>query len=220
MARRTPLRSHPLLTAPGNHRQLVTAVHNKPVARIIVTGGDVEMSLYGTMSSATLGESDANLVIEGQVVNLPLDKARVMAGWDEVTGVWRVARIDKFGNLCTKAGAGSTIQLSDAGKHAGDKVTEQSVVTIPLQNSLVYEEVCWLATCFRDTQFRVIHNDDGVEIEKGIILVGPTHYTDANKLGIKFTSGAVGTQELLLKALNLDKISQMSGSLAITENQP
>lgn len=73
-------------------RRILARLHNKPVARIIITGGQVEFSLYGTVVSSFPSDTDAALIEEGQSVDLEIDRALPQGLYDPLTGTWHFAR--------------------------------------------------------------------------------------------------------------------------------
>ena len=119
---------------------------------------------------------------------------------------------------------GDISSLSDHGTHAGDNSAYQDLCTIVLQNDVDYEKLGWVCSCFRDCHFEIVWIDDvgGTPTEEVLadVLCGPGDYTDSNELlEVKFTSGATGTQHLVLRAKNMNAASTMRASLTIEENQ-
>lgn len=116
------------------------------------------------------------------------------------------------------SGSTSVGCLSDDGAIAGT-TSFTTIATIPLTNSKVYKEIGWIVSCFRPAIFEIIHDDDGVENNKGTIR---TDRTDNGELSCaRFTSGATGTQTLLIRGRNLvsDDTSDMSAFLSVNEEQ-
>jgi len=94
-----PLRSHiPVTSGPDFNKILVTHAHDKIVMRVTVVG-TVEFSVYGTVVSNSASDLDSALVQEAQIVQLLLDKAIPIAGYDELNGLWRLLRTDDTGAL-------------------------------------------------------------------------------------------------------------------------
>jgi len=92
--------------------------------------------------------------------------------------------------------------------------------TITLAVSMVYNKLGFLVSCRRDALFQIIWNNGGVETILGEIVVGSGAYTVSSELHcLQFTSGAVGTQELKLKAMNFEALSSLRGSLTVEEVQ-
>ena len=103
--------------------------------------------------------------------------------------------------------------------------TEVLVAKITLTASKVYKGLGWVASCFRDTIFRIVSVDDvgGTPVEDVLvdgILCGPGDFTDSEYLkNMEFTAGSTGVQELQILAVNLNSTSDLRGTLTISEEQ-
>ncbi len=86
------LDSHNLVSAPGTDRILVTRVHNKPIAKVTITGGPVTFGLYITVVASFASDLDSALVNDGQTANLLSDKALVAGTYDAVSGQFKFLR--------------------------------------------------------------------------------------------------------------------------------
>lgn len=101
------LRSHISLSAPlATDKILVSNAHDKVVLEAVITGGNVRFSVYGTIVSSSVSDSDSALVKEGQAVDFNLQKANPIAGVEEDSDTWKFARIDDKGNLHVKTSLG------------------------------------------------------------------------------------------------------------------
>lgn len=131
-------------------------------------------------------------------------------------------RVNANRELVVSSETGLAADLSAAASSiAGSTAAYQAVATITLQVDLVYQKLEYIAACFRDTEFRIVHNDDGTPavIVEGII-VGSGCFTNMMSLiHKKFTAGSTGTQELILQGKNLDTVSDLSGTLTVQEVQ-
>ena len=102
--------------------------------------------------------------------------------------------------------------------------TLAALATITLQASKVYRDLEVWVSCFRDTKYIVEAVDDAgvtdVITQLGIIRTGSGQYTFHGKLDCRqFTSGSTGVQELRIRALNSNALSDISGSIAAIEEQ-
>jgi hypothetical protein len=103
------------------------------------------------------------------------------------------------------------------GENAGS-ATEVLLATIALATSKTYEDIFLQVSCFRDTEFRLTWNNNGVETELAAALVGPGSLTFGQLLeGVEFTSGATGTQQLKIYGQNQNALSTMKATIAVKE---
>lgn len=142
----------------------------------------------------------------------------------DAAGNLQYPRVNAQRELVVSTTSADNACLNASGKVSGNKVTEQVVLTIVLQNSLEYKKIGWIVSNFRQSEYRIVHIDDvgvtDVETELGTILVGPGDITDSGELEcLNFTSGAGGVQELRLVGLNKDAISDLRGTLTVLEQQ-
>lgn len=117
-----------------------------------------------------------------------------------------------------------TFAATGNGKKARGEVlagsaTLTTVATLTLATSKTYDNLNFVVSCFRDALFQVIWNDDGVETVLGDALCGPGQFTFHGALpDAEFTSGASGTQQLLIKALNTTgSLSALRAALSVNE---
>lgn len=94
-----------------------------------------------------------------------------------------------------------------------------TIATITLANSKTYDNLAYIVSCFRDALFQVIWNDDGAETVLADALCGPGQFTFHGTLpDAEFTTGATGTQELLIKAINTTgSLSALRASMSVNE---
>lgn len=103
------------------------------------------------------------------------------------------------------------------GENAGSS-SVVTIATITLTADKVYEGLELAFSCFRDSLCQVIWNDDGTETVLLDGLVGPGLFSfHARMESVEFTAGSTGTQQLLLKANNINALSTMRGTIAIKE---
>lgn len=95
-----PLTSHPVQTAAGNppSRILVTRIHNKPVCRATVIGGNASFGVYATVVGSDATDIDSALQLEGAPFAPTTHKGIPIAGVDE-SGDWKFARFTDTGEL-------------------------------------------------------------------------------------------------------------------------
>lgn len=86
------LGAHAPVSAFGTNRVLFTRLHNKPVARITVTGGSVEFGVYITVVASFASELDSALIFDGQTADLLRDKGLVAGTYDDITGEFKLLR--------------------------------------------------------------------------------------------------------------------------------
>jgi hypothetical protein len=103
---------------------------------------------------------------------------------------------------------------SSAGTAAAISVTTQGVTNAPQ----IYEEIGFIVSCRRDALFQIIHNNNGSETILAEMVVGSGAYTALGQLHcLSFQTGATGTQELKIKAMNFEAQSSLRASLTATE---
>lgn len=104
------------------------------------------------------------------------------------------------------------------GKNAAGSLTEVLLATIALTANKVYSGIGMIASSTRTSVFRLVHNDDGTEVEIAVIVVGAGQFTaDFSQDCLEVLAGATGTQELKVYGINLDKASQMSTTVSCLE---
>jgi hypothetical protein len=88
-----PLNAHDPISGPiQTSRILVSNLHDKPIVRCTVIGGDVRFGVYATVVVTSASDIDNALQREGETVNLVTDKGMPVMVYDEVNGVWSFAR--------------------------------------------------------------------------------------------------------------------------------
>lgn len=123
------------------------------------------------------------------------------------------------GALLVDTGA-ATICFTENGELAAGSaaIAQVTGALITLSVSTDYQAIGFVVACFRDSLFQIIWNDNGAETILGEILIGPGQYTVAGELHcLKFTSGASGTQELKIKAKNMNALSSLRATINVEE---
>lgn len=102
----------------------------------------------------------------------------------------------------------------DGGSKTLVEVTNSAVV---LTSGKSYANIQCIVSCFRETVAQLVWNDDGAETILADIIVGPGSYTyDFDLLNEQVTAGT-GTQELKIKAINIDKVSDIRSTITCLE---
>lgn len=112
---------------------------------------------------------------------------------------------------------GAGVPKDAAGSVAGS-LTQVLVCEVALNTSKTHGKIHANISCFREAVFELIQLDDVTSTVIGRGIVGPGQYSFKIDLGAKeIISGASGTQKLQLKALNLQKASDLAGDIACLE---
>ena len=114
------------------------------------------------------------------------------------------------------------VNLSDEGDNAGSG-SFVTLATIILQNSMDYKNLEWIASCFREATFEMVWIDDvgGADTETilGTVKCGSGSYTSSGRKAARFTTGGSGVQHLIIRAANLNALSQLEGAICVEEVQ-
>lgn len=125
-------------------------------------------------------------------------------------------QLDAAGKLPVTFDAGSCLfdysKQTPAGVGSGNSV---DMATLTLATSSTYKNIEYDASCFRDSVIQIVQNDNAVEtvLWEGLVGSGQVHIANIIKC-LEVTTGAIGTQELILRGYNTDKVSDIRGSLA------
>jgi hypothetical protein len=117
---------------------------------------------------------------------------------------------------------GAGVPIHSRGTDAdGDKDSFTSVVTLSLQAGYKYSDIGFIVSSRREAHWEIIHSDDGAETILADIVTGPGQFSATAQLNdLKFTAGATGTQELLIKAKNYEVASAMYAYVEAKEIAP
>lgn len=114
-------------------------------------------------------------------------------------------------------GAGIALHNSPAAEIAGS-ATLVTVAEVSLNTSKTYGKILAQGSCFKESLFYLYQLDDVTETLLGSCIVGPGNYNGEIDLGLaEVVSGASGTQKIILKAKNLDKLSDFLGHVSCLE---
>lgn len=123
------------------------------------------------------------------------------------------------GAVMVDSGASAGTPLHARGANLTGSLTVVTIATLTLAVDEIYDSIEAVGSCLRETLFQVIQLDDATETILGEFLVGAGQYSfHFNMDCIRITAGSTGTQSLLLKANNLDKISAIRGSVCAFQN--
>lgn len=140
-----------------------------------------------------------------------------------VDGEFVYPQLDADGRLLvTTEALGATAELTARGELAAGAAT-MTLITgaeITLTADLVYKNVGFVVSCYRDAHFQIIQTDDATETILADVLVGAGNFTHSEVMvGLNFVAGATGTQKLSLKGMNQNAQSAMRGTLVVSEVQ-
>lgn len=109
----TPLLSHATFSSPAveANKITVTRIHNKPILKAVVTGGNVTFGVYGTVVSSFASDLDTALVFDEQLADLARNKAIPIAGYDPATGKFEFLHLDD-GDLPVSASISGEISVN------------------------------------------------------------------------------------------------------------
>jgi hypothetical protein len=144
----------------------------------------------------------------------PGTKNGVLAfGFRDSAGNVILPQLTAGGAIPVDSNASMGTPIKARGENAGS-LTSVDVATITLAVDESYDDIEAVGSCLRESLFQIIWNDDGSETILGEFLVGAGQYSfhwgcDC----VSFTAGASGTQQLILRAKNLDKVSTLRGNI-------
>lgn len=88
------LDAHNLLTSVGPDRITVTRIHNKPICRATVIGGNVKFSVYITVVSSFASDLDSALVYDGDTFVSNRNKGMPIAGLDTTSNTLEFVEVN------------------------------------------------------------------------------------------------------------------------------
>jgi len=148
-------------------------------------------------------------------------------GFKNSVGKLRYPLVDGNDRLVVAGDANDTANLSARGEKVAGSATLALVTgaLIDLVNDLTYNTIGLIVSCFRDAHFQLIFTDSSsgspVETILADVLVDAGQPTYGVQLtGVSFVAGATGAQTLSLKALNLNALSALRGTISAVEVQP
>jgi hypothetical protein len=82
----------------------------------------------------------------------------------------------------------------------------------------VYHDLSMVVSCRRDAHFQLIQVNDATETILLDAILGPGQFSAAVQLAVdEITAGSTGTQKLIIKAMNFEKVSALRASLSAVQ---
>ena len=160
------------------------------------------------------GSGTAEAIDKVESGDAPGTKNGLLAfGFRDSSGNVVLPQLTAGGAIIVDAGASMGTPLSARGENAGS-LTTVSIATVTLAVSETYNDIEAVGSCLRETLFQLIKLDDVTETILGEFIVGAGQFSfkwDCDC--VSFSSGATGTQSLILKAKNIDKVSTIRGNI-------
>ena len=114
-------------------------------------------------------------------------------------------------------GAGVAKSASSNGEVVGS-LTLTDICEVSLTANKTVGKITVAGACFREAIFYLVQVNDATETIIDSFIVGAGQYSyNSNKGEYEISTGATGTQKLILKAKNLSKASDFLGSLSCLE---
>lgn len=176
---------------------------NKPVFPILVDGAGSGLGADQAVDATTAAAALNGLV---------------GFAFKDSTGKVILPQLDAMGAIPVSTASAGTKKRA-RGSVAGG-ATAQTVATIALTATKVYNTLSALVSCRRGCLFQVILNDNGTPTVLAEMIVDAGQYTfDYSDPYEFFTAGATGTQQLLLKGTNftVGEISDLHGTITTLE---
>jgi len=160
---------------------------------------------------------NAIAAIAGAAIGAAPTTAVPVLGFLDSTGNLTAPQLNAAGQLpVTFAAAGNGKKQRGT---VGGSLSLVTVASLTLAVSKTYDQLDFIVSCFRDARFQVILSDNAVETIISDALCGPGQFTvHAALKEAEIVSGATGPQLLLIKALNLNALSDFYASLSVNES--
>jgi len=124
-------------------------------------------------------------------------------------------QLNANGELAVSEGAGVSVSARGTAAGSGTLVT---VATLTLTVDAIYDDIEFVCSSFRDSRFQLVFNDNASESILADSLVGPGCMTANICLNnVNVVAGSTGTQELLVKALNNNALSDFYATVSCKE---
>lgn len=135
------------------------------------------------------------------------------------TGNVVLPQLDSAGRIKIVSGTGATGNGKKARGTASGNASLVTVASLTLTVNKVYDNLDFIVSCFRDALFQVILSDNAAEtvIADALCSPGMTSFHGALKEA-EISTGATGTQLLLIKAQNMNALSDFRAALSVNEN--
>lgn len=176
---------------------------------------DLRTSFIVLEDSATQAGLPMHKALEGELVANKNGHAAFVAKDSALK--FKYLEVDDAGALKVSTGADYAC-LSDEGTNAGS-TSDVDLITLPLVAEKVYYDIEALLSCFRDSVFKIVWSNDGVEtvLVPGV-RVGAGDYNEMLRFQcMEFTAGATGVQSLIVRGKNLQVASTLDATISIKE---
>lgn len=189
-----PLAFHDIVsTSDSGNKILISQMHDKPLVRCTVTGGNAEFGVYATVVSSSASDIDNALQREGELVNLATDKGMPIVVYDNALGVWRFARgalgiqdVRIVGNVAV--GEPGTAVFVDA-QAASTPGLEQTLLSYTVPASVVLNLLSMQVICRMESFFEIY--GDGVLIGSGRTGAATPNVNFAYRVARTFETGSI-----------------------------
>lgn len=171
--------------------------------------------VFKTLVDATTGDGEALISrIEGEAA--AGQEGAIGFAFKDSSGNVVLPQLNADGTIAVSFETGTC--LSTSGQVPAGSLTDVDVATLTLGNSEVYSKIEAIVSATRLTEYTLVWDDNGSETILGRVLVGPGQYTvDIDLACLMFTSGAAGTQELIVRGRNEDVLTCMNAILAASQ---
>jgi hypothetical protein len=147
--------------------------------------------------------------------------AAAMLTGKDASGNLQYLKLDAANNLSVVF-AENFICLDDEGTVVDGSATFVDIATIVLANSKTYRGLEWHTSCFRDYIFELVWIDDVGGVATEAVQVrgrgGSQQFDNTAVLKCKaFTTAAANTQHLVLRARNINALSDIDGTVSVNE---
>lgn len=168
---------------------------------------------FPTLQDETTGEGEALISrIEGEAA--ASQEGSIGFSFKDSSGNVVLPQLTAAGALPVDTEGVNTNCLDAHGEDAAGSASLVDIATITLVASKEAMNIGFQGSCLRAALFQVIQIDDATENVVTEFIVGPGQYTHSDELScLKITAGATGTQELVLRAKNFDKLSSLRGTV-------
>lgn len=175
-----------------------------------------ESPLFRTLKDSSNVAHAIDKMIEG---DSPSAKNGIIAfGFKNSAGNVVLPQLTAGGAIMVDANASAGDPIHARGENAGS-LTDIDVATITLTADKVYSDIEAIGSCLRETLFQLVQDNNGSETVIGDFLVGAGQFSFQWMMDcVQITAGSTGTQELILRAKNLDKVSTIRGAVCAFEN--
>ena len=165
----------------------------------------------GTGAGAALSSAQSGDAASGKI-------GSVAFAFQDSSGNLALPALSVSGQVPVTLAATGT-QVWAQGESTAGSLTVVNVATLTLTAGKDYSDIMILVSSRRDALFQLVWNDNGTPNVIYDVIVGAGQYSFSVCIdNVKFTAGASGTQQLILKAHNFEKASALRGTVAAMES--